>query len=334
MTIKSTVYSTHQKFKNLTSPTFKLSHVYELFAAALGFNSYAALKSDVMLTKIDDSTVANQDAILQKAFALGYKTFPAFELARIMEAQGLCALSFTELAKKLKEGDHFIEDDLGQLLANETNAWANYCLALHYDNFSEEDHLTGSDYWYNQLQAGRQLSGVELTFALEYKQHLTNKSKYEFHLRKAASLGCDMALLDLAENFDDASFFEGNYQNVSSDPMRVAEIAENLGRFKDQHHWLTVAAEAGNIEAMRELVESYDSKDLTLCWTWVYLSRLLGEDFTKDRHYAINPDGSDYDDDVGGLVEVGGRDGIDLQTLEKQQEALARLAAEAIFKKL
>ena len=333
MTIKNTAYSTHQKFKNLTSPPLKLSHVYELYAASLGFNSYASLKSEVILTKIDDFTVANQDAILQRAFALGYKKFPALELARIMEFEGLCALSFIDLAKKLKEGEHYIEDDLGQLLANETNAWANYCLALHYENSSEDDQ-TGSDYWYNQLQTGRQLSSVEQTFALEYKQQLANKNKYEFHLRKAASLGCDMALLDLAKKFDDATFFNSNYQNVSSDPMKIAGIAKNLGRFKDQHHWLSVAAEKGDVEAMRELIESFDNKNLTQCWTWIYLSQLLGKDLTKDNYYAIHEDGSDYDDDIGGALYGVGVDGIDLDKLDVQSDELAKSAANEIFKRL
>jgi len=55
-----------------------------------------------------------------------------------------------------------------------------------------------------------------------------------------------------------------------------------------------------------DLIEGFDSKDLVRCWTWIYLSQLLGEDLTKDRHYAINPDGSEYDDDVGDPAEVGG----------------------------
>ncbi|WP_047540103.1 hypothetical protein [Methylotenera versatilis] len=334
MTIKNTVYSAHQRLKDLTNPPVKLTHVYELLAAAFGFNSYASLKRVAILTNLDGLTTVNQNSILQKANSLGYQAFPAGELVAILEEEGLGTLTFSELAVRLSEYNHFIDDDLDQLIAADTNAWANYCLALHCADSEEDDSQIGSEYWYQQMQAGRQLSGIEKTWALEYKEHLANGNKYEYHLRKAALLGCDLALLDLAEKFDDATFFEGDYQNVTADPMRVAEIAHNLGRYKDQHHWLTVAAEAGNIEAMRELIESFDSKDLTRCWTWIYLSQLLDNDLTIDHHYAIHENGSEYDYDVGGPMYADGLDGISLESLEKQQDALARFAAEAIFKKL
>ncbi len=140
-----------------------------------------------------------------------------------------------------------------------------------------------------------------------------------------------MALLDLAEKFNESSFFEGDYRNVAADPMSIAEIAQNLGRNKDQHRWLTVAAESGNIEAMRELIEGFDSKDLTRCWTWIYLSQLLGKDLTQDRYHAFHENGSSYDDDVGGPIYVDGTDGIELEPLEGNQDELAKFAAEAIF---
>ena len=114
--------------------------------------------------------------------------------------------------------------------------------------------------------------------------------------------------------------------------MLVAEIARELGRSDEHRYWLTVAANAGNIGAMRELIESYDDKDLLRCWTLVYLSQLLGEDLTQDRHYAIHEDGSRYDDDVGGSMFVDGEEGIDLPSLESEQDTLARNAAEKLFK--
>lgn len=330
MTIKNTVYSLHQRLKDLTNPPIKLTHVYELVAAAFGFNSYASLKSVAILTNLDDPTKANQDLILQRSSLLGYQAFPAGELVAILEEEGLGTLTFSELAIKLRENDHFVDDDLDQLIAAETNAWAIYCLALYYEDSSDDDQV-GSDYWYNQMQAGRKLSDIERTWALEYKEQQANGNRYENYLRKAASLGCDLALLDLAEKFNESSFFEGDYRNVAADPTSIAEIAQNLGRSKDQHHWLTIAAERGNTHAMRELIEGFDRKDLTRCWTWIYFSQLIGEDLTKDRHYAIHENGSDYDDDVGGPMYVDGTDGIELEPLEGNQDELAKLAAEAIF---
>lgn len=330
MTIKNTVYSLHQRLKDLTSPPIKLTHVYELVAAAFGFNSYASLKSVAILTNLDDPTVANQDLIQQRSSLLGYQAFPAAELAATLEEEGLGTLTFSELAIRLRENDHFVDDDLDQLIAAETNAWAIYCLALYYEDSSDDDQV-GSDYWYNQMQAGRQLSDIERTWALEYKEQLANGGRYEYHLRKAAALGCDLALLDLAEKFNESSFFEGDYRNVAADPMSIAEIAQNLGRSQDQHHWLTIAAERGNTHAMRELIEGFDSKDLVRCWTWIYFSQLIGEDLTKDRHYAIHENGSSYDDDVGGPMYVDGTDGIDLEPLESGQNVIAKFVAKGLY---
>lgn len=184
------------------------------------------------------------------------------------------------------------------------------------------------------LQSGRELSGFEKEFALAYLQQLTSQKKYQFHLREAARLGCDLALLDLAEKFDDHAFFESDHRDVDADPMRVADIARELGRPEAYRYWLTVAAEGGHIGAMRELMENYEMDNLLRCWTWIYLSQLLGKDLTKDRHYAINEDGSEYDDDIGGNMFLGGEDGIDLPILESEQDSLARANAEALFNRM
>ena len=50
--------------------------------------------------------------------------------------------------------------------------------------------------------------------------------------------------------------------------------------------------------------------------------------------YAINEDGSDYDDDVGGPAYVAGRDGVDLEPLAPAQDAAARLAAQKLFEQI
>ncbi len=58
-------------------------------------------------------------------------------------------------------------------------------------------------------------------------------------------------------------------------------------------------------------MESYDKNNSLRSWTLIYLSRLLGNDLTQDRYYAIHENGSSYDDDV-----------------------LARIHAESLFKRI
>ena len=84
---------------------------------------------------------------------------------------------------------------------------------------------------------------------------------------------------------------------------------------------------------MLQLIEEYNHADLQRCWRGC-TSRLVGTDLTQDAHYAINEDGSDYDDDVGGPAYVAGRDGLDLEPLDPAQDAAARLAAQKLFEQI
>ena len=168
----------------------------------------------------------------------------------------------------------------------------------------------------------------------KYAQSIYTAQTFEFHLREASRLGNEDALLDLADHFDDPSFFDEGCKGENHDPLRVAEIAENLDRLHDVYDWLTKAAEAGDTEAMRRLIEEFDQNDLQRCWSWVYLAQLLDTDLTRDDYYAIHEDGSVYDDDIGGPMYVDGREGIKLPTLSDVQDVLARQTAKALFDKI
>lgn len=136
----------------------------------------------------------------------------------------------------------------------------------------------------------------------------------------------------MAERFGDPAFFErlGTF-SASIDAPHAAEVAELLGRRKDAWRWWTIAAQQGDTEAMRELIEGYDRLNLQQCWTWFYLANLLGTDLAQDEYRAINEDGSDYDDDRGGPVYVGGRGGVELETIDADRDAAARRAATELY---
>jgi hypothetical protein len=219
--------------------------------------------------------------------------------------------------------------------ASKGNALAHYALAL-IQRVSEDvdEPESGSEHWYLQAKAGRILTGVEKEWADAYGAHVAMSQKYVHHLRAAAALGEANALLDLADQFDDPTFFELGIDRVISNPMAVAEIAERLDRPEDAKHWLTRAAESGETDAMRQLIETYDQSDLYRCWTWVYLAKLLGSDLAQDAHYAINEDGSPYDEDVGGPAFVGGQEGVSLESLSAVQDAAAKKAAQGLYARI
>lgn len=357
MTIKAFAYSAQQHLKIQTGKHFKRTHIYELLAASFGYNSFAALCVESVVTQEQqDVKIVSQHnlAIRQRCLELGYQQvtadvvsseLPAFVAGSQVNVVRLSTF-VTNLRNELpyldEHPDWNVEDEAfsPQLLvgleaaASKGNAIAHYALALIHTPDDDYNREVGTDYWYNQEKQGRVLTGVEKEWADQFARKIAYDEKFEFHLREAARLGNEHAMFDLADKFDDPLFFEKAKNVVDHDPLSAVEIAENMGRMEDVRHWLTIAAEAGDIHSMRRLIEEFDQTDLQRCWTWLYLAQLLETDLTKDNHYAIHEDGSNYDDDVGGPIYVDGQDGIKIASLNKDQDAVARINAQKLFEKI
>ena len=351
MTIKEFAYSTQQHFQAKTGQNFKRTHIYELLAASFRYNSFAALCAESVIIQGDKNyniSLTTNPEIRNRCIELGYsaevanilsESFPSF----IDELQ-ISIVNITELKSIIDE--QFMDDEdlfSPELIAglestaSEGNALAHYGLALiHGSNDDGDGGRVGSNYWYDQEKNGRILTGVEKEWADEYKNKMANDEKYEFHLREAGRLGNEVALLDLAERFNDLAFFEKVKPSSDHNSRRVAKIAESLDRDNDLHAWLTIAAESGDIYVMRRLIEEFDQNDLVRCWTWMYLSQLLETDLSKDDYQAqaIHEDGSSYDDDVGGPMFVVFGQGIELRPLNIEQDTIARQLAQKIFDKI
>ncbi len=353
MTIKEFAYSAQQHLHTRTSSSFKRAHIYELLAALFGFNSYAALCAEAVFTRqrqVSKYSSKHNSAIKQRCVELGYQPATAdvasSELTSFVAERQIEVVRLSDLVVELRGESPFLSDprdeEFSPILMDGLEAaarkgieLAHYALALiHAPNEYDDNQKVGSSYWYSQAQQGHVLNGVEKEWAEAHEAHLTQAEKYTRHLREAGRLGNQHALLDLAERFDDPSFFEQPRRDVDSDPAAVATIAEHMGRAADAKHWLTIAAESGDTDAILQLIEEHDQGDLLRCWTWVYLSKLFGTDLTEDAHYAINEDGSEYDDDIGGPAYVAGRNSIILEPLSAEQDATARLAALDLFEKI
>jgi TPR repeat protein len=352
MTIKEFAYSAQQHLQASTGVPFKRAHIYELLAALFGFNSYAALVADAVFAEQRSANLRSLpkgSTVQQRCVELGYQfdvaTAVSLDLPAFVDEHQVGVISIEELVDELLDEDA-IDDiwsnpsDFGfpilleglEGAADKGKASAHYALALiHAPN---EEQGVGSEYWYSQAQMGRVLTGVEKEWADAHAACLAKAAKYSQHLHEAARLGHQDALLELADRFDDPAFFEQSNDQVSADPALVAEIAERLGRPEDARKWLTAAAEAGDTEAMRQLIEDYDHGDLQRCWTWVYLAELVGADLMSDEYYAINEDGSPYDDEVGGPAFADGRDGVTIDPIGAEQDAAARRAAQEMFDRI
>ena len=349
MTIKEFAYSAQQYFQAKTGQNFKRTHIYELLAASFRYKSFAALCAKSVIIQGEKNyniSLTTNSEIRNRCIELGYleevanilsESFPSF-----IDERQISIVNIPEL-KSIIDERHMDDDDLFspeliaglEFTASDGNALAHYGLALiHGSNDDGDGRKVGSNYWYDQEKNGRILTGVEKEWADEYKNKMANDEKYEFHLREAGRLGNEGALLDLAERFGDPAFFEKVKPSSDHDSRRVVEIAESLDRDNDLHAWLTIAAESGDIYAMRRLIEEFDQNDLARCWTWMYLSQLLETDLSKDDYQAKHEDGSLYDDDVGGPMFVGGEQGIELRPLNIEQDTIARQLAQKIFDKI
>lgn len=225
--------------------------------------------------------------------------------------------------------------------AGRANADAHYALALLYRSDADDDELPAHDgsYWHKQRLAGAELSAVANEWADEFERENKRFPKAGWHLRESARLGHLDAQLDLADLYADPMFFERALADDDvDDPARVAEIAHRLGRPRDAHRWFTIAAESGDVDSIRTLIETYDRDDLSKCWTWLYFAKLLGTDLTQSDMRAYHDggpeDGQEYDDDLGGPAYVAGDEGVELPPLSTGDDRVAQERANEMYRRL
>jgi hypothetical protein len=394
MTIRTIVHSAHQHLQQVTEADhLKRTHVYELFAAAFGFNSYAALKtqavfvqSPLRLKPLDGQAVAKRyealghnpvNSKLLVSTILDLLNANTISVAGIQDIiSSLCGPDWSTARNFEWEDDQ--EDDIWDDLylgsedksntsdaahsatslelwdengepnvmmmdclesaAQGGNALAHYALALIYGgeylDYPDYDDQPGSTYWFKLAAQEGGLSDADKKWVEAYGGEYYHKLSKSFqHLKEAARLGQQNALLKAAELFENPAFFKQADPEIVADPAEIARIAANLDREEDARHWLTVAARYGDTNAMRELIEE-QYQSLQVCWEWFYLAKLCGVDLSTDHYYAIHEDGSLYNDDIGGNAFVGGTGGVNLEPLTAEQDAAAQLAAQKMFSEL
>lgn len=218
-----------------------------------------------------------------------------------------------------------------------SDARAHLCLAILLsgdpDDIAEQDGAVGGKYWFEQEQKGRVLAGVEKEWAAGYQRETEIRQKVREHLDRAANLGQPDALLLLAQHYRDPRFFGLNRPLVHADPMAVASLAHDMGFPQAAQVWMEMAAESGDITAMRTLVKHIQQGDPLKCWTWYHLALMHGKDLTQSDYRAIHEDGSAYEDDVGGPMYLDGEDAIDLPGADEATQLSAQKLAQALFSK-
>ena len=221
----------------------------------------------------------------------------------------------------------------------------------HEDADEDDEYMDGLPdshaglYWYECRQKGEVLTGIELEWAQDYAELIQQRavasleravrgSSARDHFNAAAALGQHDALLLMADRYGDSRFFDLQEPQVRADPVWIADLAQRVGRYEWAPAWLTVAAERGDMRALRELMESWHADDPLKVWTWFHFAKLLGRDLSEGNYRAIHENGSDYDDDVGGPLFVDGVDGVELPEAAESVRQEALRAAQALAARL
>lgn len=362
MSIKQLCFDAHTQLRDQHGITVRRTHLYELLAALLGFNSHAALAADAVIGQVHQAwkfTSNNLARLSKRCLALGY---PTAEKQRIVEAittlaetHRLVAVDVKYLVKRVAgDADRWDGDDeempddaridhaspwqdardldldspllidaLAQLAAKD-HADAHYALALLLQCEAPEDR---DGHWYRQQLAGCQLDGPEKEWADAYAAALVRFEQYRQHLAAATRLGRSDAALEWAElTGEEADFRHARSLAAPEDASRLLDLADRFGVTATVVPLLRQAALAGDVEAMRRLAEDFEP-DPVEAWTWVHLADLCGTDLT--RMEAVYEDGSPADNDIpGNIFAVGG---IDVPEITAEQHTVARREAARRF---
>jgi len=371
MTIKAIAFSAQQRVAERCGISLQRSHVYESLAAAFGFASYASLCADAAFyIGPPGRLVAPRmtDSVARRLAELGFPELlnrqVALELTAVVSDHGLRTVHIDHVIDSLVPGIYTqtasdeIEHDTGEKYddapandhpligdweassflgsgleeaAKRGNPKAHYALALL---LRTDEAPVSSPYWHARQMQGDQLSDVQLEWASAHRDAAEREATRLRHLCEAARLGHPDACVDAAAEFEDPAFLKAIGQATVRDPARASEVAAELGQLDQAGTWCAIAAQGGDIEAVRHKIDLFDRDDLLRRWTWVHFARLLGTDLTQDDYQLVNEDGSDYDDEVGGPGFPVGVEGVDLPVLDKQQEARALGEAQAMVSRL
>lgn len=365
MSIREQAYRAHAFLQAHGIRSVTRSHVHELLAAAAGYSTYAAFQHDAAWCDVPFRTAdiePDASALQTRCAGLGVSTEDARRTAELIPVfqheSGYAPVRFDALIAAA-EGDedntdwqewvwvHLVEPvrsgsayDLQHqsvLLHSLEAAAARGVPAAHLAiaklleqaailSADDEDRIK-RQVWREGLWTSPFVSFAEIAV-----NSLRIGAKYRHHLFAAACAGDARAMAETAEHYGDPALL--NLAPLEGiDPMVMVELAAEHGQADKVRQWLTIAAEQGDVGAMTELICHHD-ESAEQAWVWMYLSRLLGHDLSKDRFEAINEDSTPFDDDVGGPAYPVGDSGIVLDSISGQADARAYQLAARIFARI
>ncbi|KRD79735.1 hypothetical protein [Lysobacter sp. Root983] len=362
MTNKEQAYLAHAFLQARGVTSLKRSHVYELLAVAVGYRTHAAFQHDATWCDVPFNLTGIEPLPAALRARCRELDLPAEEGERIVEGLplflhdvGYAPVRFDALIAAVEgyEYDpswhewvwtHVISSMHGTygldferqrfLLEGLESAAQRGAPAAHLaiaKLLESETRLSEEEQGRMRRQVRHEGTWTSpfVSFADVEANGLRVYEKHRHHLLAAARGGDLRALLETADLYGDPAVLRRAPSN-EMDPISMVELANEHGDSEKVRYWLTVAAQEGDVGAMRALILDH-AEPTEQAWVWMHLSRLLGDDLSRDRYEAINEDGTPYDDDIGGPAYVDGDEGINLSPLPSDADAAARQTAQRLY---
>ena len=291
MTLKALAHSAQQHLQTRAGLPVKRSHVHEMLAAAFGYASWAAFRSESLLADagVGGALASASPQLIGRAVQLGYEQTPSAQLAEALVefamSRQLSCVRWTHIREalavvphrvdeeRLKDDDESDEDwdDEDETpkpvsaVVPDPQRFLNSPLLLD----SLEQMAVGADgdvhwllaalyrrkrpnpYLHEESLKGRQLTRIEQGWADEYLVAEPRFRKYEEHLKAAALGGVRAAAVEYAAVFDSREFFE-LAERMAGD-VDANRMAEIATTPDSRTAWLRTAAEGGSESALRQL---------------------------------------------------------------------------------
>ncbi len=289
MTLKELAHSAQQHLQTLACVPVKRSHVHELLAAAFGYSSWAAFRSESLLAdaRVGEALLAGTSPqVIGRAVQLGYGQAASVLLADAVVAFAMArqvsCIRWMDVGEALAVAPVLVDenrlDDEDEEWDDEDAAPRHATIAApHPHRFLSSPLLVDSleqmaagaagdvhqllatmyrckqpnSYLYEESLKGRTLTRIEQGWVDEYLVAEPRFRKYEAHLKAAALGGVRPAAVEYAAVFDSPEFFALAERMAGDvDADRMAQIAATPD---SRVAWLRTAAEGGSESALLTL---------------------------------------------------------------------------------
>jgi hypothetical protein len=297
MSLKQLVHTAHQTLQTQASCDVRRSHVYELLAAALGYQSWASFHTDALL--VDGGAGVVPDGIAPRvsgrARQMGYPQPCADTFAQVLAAltseHRLGALRRSVLEQVLfpprprdragapdDHADDWEDEDadwdeppartngptavpdhfrLSALLLESLELAAAQDPRGHFMLAALHRCAKPNPYLYEESLKGRVLNTIEQGWVENYLQLEPRYRQYQSHLKAAATGGVRAAALEYGAVFGDSEFI-ALAERLEGD-VDALEMAKSASTPEARGRWLRKAAEEGSWQALEELAYQGDA---------------------------------------------------------------------------